>query len=135
MSPYFGPSDGDKKESRWQNQGKRKPLLTKMTTSQKSRKVRKTGQSEKGSEEGAAPASIAKEVRPTATVAVKPSSASLPAQPEAAGAMPSLPARSAPAEERIGVVTHRSSLAPWKGLTRAPGKLAGRFTSGRASFG
>jgi hypothetical protein len=47
VSPYFGPSDGDKKESRWQNQGKRKPLLTKMTTFQKSRKVRKTGQSEK----------------------------------------------------------------------------------------
>ena len=61
MSPYFGPSDGDKKETRWQNQGKRKPLLTKMTTFQKSRKVRKTEQSEKGSEEGAAPASIAKE--------------------------------------------------------------------------
>jgi hypothetical protein len=47
VSPYFGPSDGDKKESRWQNQGKRKPLLTKMTTSKKFRKVRKTGQSEK----------------------------------------------------------------------------------------
>jgi hypothetical protein len=47
VSPYFGPSDGDKKETRWQNQGKRKPLLTKMTTFQKSRKVRKTGQSEK----------------------------------------------------------------------------------------
>jgi hypothetical protein len=53
------------KRSRWQNQGKRKPLLTKMTTSQKSRKVRKTGQSEKGSEEGAASASIAKKVRAT----------------------------------------------------------------------
>jgi hypothetical protein len=54
------PRHGQKR-SRWQNQGKRKPLLTKMTTSKKSRKVRKTGQSEKGSEEGAAPASIAKE--------------------------------------------------------------------------
>ena len=61
MSPYLGPSDGDKKRSRLQNQGKRKPLLTKMTTFKKSRKVRKRGQSEKGSEEGAAPASIAKE--------------------------------------------------------------------------
>ena len=99
--------------------------------SKKSRKVRKIGQSEKGNEEGAAPASIAKESQADRDGRGQ----AVISQPEAAGAMPSLPARSAPAEERIGVVTHRSSLAPWKGLTRAPGKLAGRFTSGRASVG
>jgi hypothetical protein len=50
------------KESRWQNQGKKKAPVTKVTTSKKSRKVRKNQDNQKkGSEEGAAPASIAKE--------------------------------------------------------------------------
>jgi hypothetical protein len=97
VPPYLGPSDGDKKESRWQNHGKRKSLLTKMTTVQKVQESQKNQDNQKKAARKAQPrrASL-KKVRPTATVAVKPSSASLPAQPEAAGAMPGLPARSAP---------------------------------------
>jgi hypothetical protein len=104
VSPYLGPSDGDKKESRWQNHGKRKPLLT---TVQKVQESQKNQDNQKKAARKAQPRrALLKKVRPTATVAVKLSSASLPAQPEAAGPMPSMPARSAPAEERIGVVTH-----------------------------
>jgi hypothetical protein len=107
VPPYLGPSDGDKKESRWQNHGKRKPLLTKMTTVQKVQESQKNQDNQKKAARKAQPRrALLKKVRPTATVAVKLSSASLPAQPEAAGPMPSMPARSAPAEERIGVATH-----------------------------
>jgi hypothetical protein len=78
-----------------------------MTTVQKVQESQKNQDNQKKAARKAQPRrALLKKVRPTATVAVKLSSASLPAQPEAAGPMPSMPARSAPAEERIGVVTH-----------------------------
>jgi hypothetical protein len=49
-----------KKESRWQNQGKKKVLVTKVIRPNSPGKSEKARQSEKGSEEGAGPASIAK---------------------------------------------------------------------------
>jgi hypothetical protein len=55
-------SDGDKKENRWQNQGKKKAPVTKVTTSKKIlESQKKPGQSEKRQLGSAAPASIAKE--------------------------------------------------------------------------
>ena len=56
----FCSADGNKKKADGKIKAKRKPCHE-GDPSKKSRKVRKTGQSEKGSEEGAAPASIAKE--------------------------------------------------------------------------
>jgi hypothetical protein len=60
VPPYLGPSHGDKKENRWQNHGKRKPLLTKMTTVQKVQESQKNQDNQKkAARKGSA--SIAKE--------------------------------------------------------------------------